>query len=1025
MRALNLKTLSRLVAVIAILGGTLRSTAQQFPLVGWTDLWAYNDTTTSTENLHGLGWELPAYDTNSNPGWKTAPALFGNDGAGLYDGPGRPFAGMGVNGFQTPLNRAIAAASDRVTFYFRKKFNYAGPAGVILETKWVHDDGFIVYLNGTEILRSKMQVPAPDPVTWSTFGANHDSANPGPLVVEGFEYNADLPSTMLVQGENVVAVELHQSSTTSSDCSFAMEMKAVVPTAPAITNAAQPADRIVLQNRSTTLSVFASGSRPLTYQWYFQPEGGGGFSSILDATNSTYTIATMSEATAGDYYCTITNPYGTVDSRTASVGYTTDGIAPTVTRVVPISFTQVIVEFSEAMRSLGTEDAFNYGLSGGTMGSGIPGVVLNSGGASVTLAIAPDLEPETDYTIDLSGDIADVAGNVLAPVTVPFRSWSPVTSPGVMFEAYDTTDQPGGNAVANLTGHPSYPNRPQEIGMIASFDSRLFYPTDAKEQYGARMRGLFIPPTSGPWIFYLWADDGSRLFVNLTGPGETGKQMLLDRTSCCGTFNSPASQSAPVNLTAGQAYYVEALYKEGTGGDYCKVIALQQGQPVPGTGDPGLASPTAAPAGIAGTFTINQPPASQTVPPNSPVSFSVGTTTDVPLSYQWIRDGVEIPNTSGAPSIGSQYHLTATTADNGARFSVRVSILGGPTITSDEAVLTVEADTVRPTVVSATTTSAGTSIVVTYSEPMGASADATATYSINGSAPAAVTRNSSSVFTLALASALQDCVAYAVRITGAADLSGNLVNPNPTTLSLTKPLVLVGNTDTQIWRYEDTGADLLTAWLAPGYDDSGWASGPGPLGLEDAAQMPAGWEIRTPTPNYVSSRITYYFRTHFNLPTAPASVTRLQLSQVVDDGAIYWLNGQLLSTLRMTAPAAYATLAGGSTEPHPVEVADVPTTALQYGDNVLAVEVHQSGTTSSDLVFGAELAATVSRCVPPLYITRASATTAMLTWPEGAFPGWRLESAPTPTGPWGPQAGGSGVNVSTVTGNQFYRLANP
>jgi hypothetical protein len=1018
--------LTMALAVAALIASGLKASAQETLLIGWTNLWAYNDTTTPTANLHGTGWELPAYDTNSAPGWKTAPALFGNDGAGLYDGPGRPFSG-GINGFLTPLNRSVAAASDRVTFYFRKKFNYAGPAGVILETKWVHDDGFVAYLNGTEILRSKMQVAAPDPVSWSTLGANHDSANPGPLVVEGFEYSADLPSTMLMQGENTIAVELHQSSTTSSDCSFAMELKAVVPTAPAITNAAQPADRIVLQNRSSTLSVFAVGSRPLSYQWYFQPAGGGGFSPILDATNSSYTITTMAEANAGDYYCTVSNPYGSLDSRTASVGFTTDSTPPTVTRIVPIAFNQVIVEFSEAMRGAGalgafTEDPFNYNLAGGTVGSGIPIVSLNPGGASVTLTIAPELEPNTDYTIEFSGDIQDLAENQLVAVTVSFRSWLPVTGSGVLFEAYDTTDVPGGNAVANLLAHPTYPNRPQEVALLSNFDSRLIYPTDGKEQYGARMRGLFIPPTSGPWIFYLWADDGSRLFVNPTGPGEGGKQMVLDRTSCCGDFNSPGSQSAPQNLVAGQAYYVEALYKEGTGGDYGKVIARRQGEPVPATGDPGLASPTAAPNGIAGTFTINQPPASQTVVPNSPVTFSVGTTTDVPLSYQWLRDGVEIPNTLGSPSIAAQYHLMATSADNGARFSVRVSILGGATITSPEALLTVEADTIRPTVVSATTTGAGSTIVITYSEPMGASVESPATYAINGVAPSAVTRNSPAVVTLTPASALQDCVAYAVRITGAADLASNLINPNPTTLTVNKPLVLVANSATQIWRYEDTGADLLNAWLAPGYDDSGWASGPGPLGLEDAAQMPAGWEIRTPTPNYVASRITYYFRTHFNLATAPASVTRMQLTQVVDDGAIYWLNGQLLSTLRMTVPANYAALAGGSTEPHPVEgPVDVPTSALQFGDNVLAVEVHQSGTTSSDLVFGAELVATVSRCVPPLFIERVGAQV-RITWPD---PAYRLETAPTPNGPWGPQAGASGLLLNATSGNAFFRLATP
>jgi hypothetical protein len=349
---------------------------------------------------------------------------------------------------------------------------------------------------------------------------------------------------------------------------------------------------------------------------------------------------------------------------------------------------------------------------------------------------------------------------------------------------------------------------------------------------------------------------------------------------------------------------------------------------------------------------------------------------------------------------------------------VRVSIIGGATITSPEALLTVAADTFRPTVVSASANAAGTGVTVTYNEGVGATAESPASYSVNGQAPSAVTRNSPSSVTLTLATTIQDCVANVLVITGVADLSGNLINPNPSTLTFTKPQILVGNTATQIWRYEDTGADLLSAWLAPGYDDSGWASGPGPLGLEDAAQMPAGWEIRTPTPNYVASRITYYFRTHFNLATDPDSVTRLQLTQVVDDGVIYWLNGQLLGTLRMTAPAAYAALAGGSTEPHPIETMDVPTSALQFGDNVLAAEVHQSGTGSTDLAFGAELLATIVRCVPPLTIERVGSDV-RLTWPDAAY---RLERAPTPTGAWTSQAGASGVTLPAATGNGFFRL---
>ncbi|HKX62705.1 MAG TPA: hypothetical protein VJS65_12685, partial [Verrucomicrobiae bacterium] len=73
--------------------------------------WEFNDATLSATSLHGTGWELPAYDTNSAPGWKTGLALFGNDSEGIYNAAGQPFVG-GTAGFLTPLDRT----GSRVTF---------------------------------------------------------------------------------------------------------------------------------------------------------------------------------------------------------------------------------------------------------------------------------------------------------------------------------------------------------------------------------------------------------------------------------------------------------------------------------------------------------------------------------------------------------------------------------------------------------------------------------------------------------------------------------------------------------------------------------------------------------------------------------------------------------------------------------------------------------------------------------------------------------------------------------------------
>jgi len=97
MRAFLSKISAATLGIIGLAAGTVDTSAQTTTLAGWTNLWAYNDTTTPTENLHGTAWQTPGYDTNSAPGWKTGPALFGNDGGGLYDGPGRPFSG-GIQG---------------------------------------------------------------------------------------------------------------------------------------------------------------------------------------------------------------------------------------------------------------------------------------------------------------------------------------------------------------------------------------------------------------------------------------------------------------------------------------------------------------------------------------------------------------------------------------------------------------------------------------------------------------------------------------------------------------------------------------------------------------------------------------------------------------------------------------------------------------------------------------------------------------------------------------------------------------
>jgi hypothetical protein len=82
--------------------------------------------------------------------------------------------------------------------------------------------------------------------------------------------------------------------------------------------------------------------------------------------------------------------------------------------------------------------------------------------------------------------------------------------------------------------------------------------------------------------------------------------------------------------------------------------------------------------------TITTQPVGQTVSEGQTATFSVVATGSAPLSYQWRRDGADIP---GATS--DSYTTPATVlADDGAQFAVVVTNAAG-SVTSTAAILTV------------------------------------------------------------------------------------------------------------------------------------------------------------------------------------------------------------------------------------------------------------------------------------------------------------------------------------------------
>lgn len=210
------------------------------------------------------------------------------------------------------------------------------------------------------------------------------------------------------------------------------------------------------------------------------------------------------------------------------------------------------------------------------------------------------------------------------------------------------------------------------------------------------------------------------------------------------------------------------------------------------------------------------------------------------------------------------------------------------------------------------------------------------------------------------------------------------VPPPPTTISL----ITISN----VWRYQHrTNFDGVN-WTAPAFDDSAWASGPALLGQYTPTRPQTLPEpIRTVVPtNY--GQITFYFRTRFTVPPG-TSFTSLEYRHIVDDGAVFYLNGIEVGRFNMpsgpiTSSTLSASTVGDASYQGPFSL---PTNLLLPGENVFAVEVHQGGANSSDIAFGLELNGLIVTNSPALagvLINEVLANNATLEEPDGRRPDW-------------------------------------
>lgn len=171
------------------------------------------------------------------------------------------------------------------------------------------------------------------------------------------------------------------------------------------------------------------------------------------------------------------------------------------------------------------------------------------------------------------------------------------------------------------------------------------------------------------------------------------------------------------------------------------------------------------------------------------------------------------------------------------------------------------------------------------------------------------------------------------------------------------------------WRYRSERSDPPATWKTLAFDDSSpsaaeWKSAALPAGFGSVGGVSFATTVEAGTS---SDRIrTYYFRKSFTLED-PSALALLTLKVRRDDGVLAWLNNDSVPVANSTdgaplpVPSVYTTLAANATNVATFNSFAVPLDLLVPGENILAIELHQSSATSSDALLDVELVATYSK----------------------------------------------------------------
>ena len=268
-----------------------------------------------------------------------------------------------------------------------------------------------------------------------------------------------------------------------------------------------------------------------------------------------YTDATAEVMTPYAYQASAVNRDGYKSGKSVAVYASRPGI---VAHEV-VDSRHLTLTFSEPLNPATAGVLSRYAMSGGIT---LSAVALSRGNTRVTLTTNQNIASGTSYTVTMTG-LTTASGDQL-PATLLYTFNTAASGTGTI--SYEYWLNIGGSAISDLlAGTNNLAGAPSGTGTLTSFEA----PTNWADNYGSRIRGYITAPTTGTYYFWIASDDYSELYLSTDiSPANKVKIANVYGWTSTRAWTTYASQkSAAISLVGGQRYYIEAIQKEGNGGD--------------------------------------------------------------------------------------------------------------------------------------------------------------------------------------------------------------------------------------------------------------------------------------------------------------------------------------------------------------------------------------------------------------------------------------------------------------------------